>query len=135
MVLKFLFVILGLSVANTIFANDCGFEIGRYAEVGGSEKYTVLEFFSDGKVVLEHENWMPGHYEDRFSERTFGTWSCRDCKVLVQVSGKEYSATLRSVGPNPLDIDTDTLVLHFLDTGMADDVVDGGSFYQEHKLD
>ena len=124
-----------LSVANIAFGGDCELEIGRYEILGGSEYFTTLEFLADGKVVLQHENWMPGHYEDRSTQRTRGTWSCRDSKVSVVFGEKDYSATLQSVGPNPLGIDPAARVLRFADTGKADDVVDGGSFYEEHLLE
>lgn len=125
-----------LLVANSVFGDDCELEIGRYEVLGGSEYFTTLEFLSEGKVILQHENWMPGHYEDRSTQRTAGTWSCGDTKVSVSFGEKQYSATLQSVGPNPLGMDEVARVLRFADTGKTDDVLDGGAFYyKENSLE
>lgn len=133
--MKALLTVVWLVFANNIFADKCELDTGRYEEIGGSETYTALEFFSDGKVILEHENWMPGHYEDRFSQRIVGTWSCRNSEVSIRLGEKEYIGMLGPLGRNPLGIDEDGLVLDFPDTGRVDDLVDGGLFYEEQLFE
>ena len=134
--MKTLLTFIWLVLANNIFAGDCALETGRYyAPIGGSEWHTVLEFLSDGKVILQHENWMPLHYEDRSVQRVIGTWSCRNSEVSILLGEKEYIGILGPVGPNPLGIDEDRLVLRFPDTGKVDDLVDGGLFYEEQLFE
>ncbi len=124
-----------LVLAPNVLAENCKLETGRYVIAGGSEFHTALDFSSDGTVVLEHENWIPGQYQDRRRWTIAGTWSCRNFDVSLLLGKEECSAKLVSVGRNPLGIEEDALVLQFVDTGKVDYLLDGAVFYEEHLLE
>lgn len=134
-VFKLLLTILLAGMSNGSFADDCELENRRYVTVGGSEAHIALNFCSGGKVVLEHETWIPGQYEDRSSRRVVGTWSCKGLEVWIRLGEREYSAMFEPVGPNPLRIDPDAIVLRVADIEGIDDLVDGGTFFKEEQLE
>ena len=133
---KSLLIVLLLGLAHKVLADDCELDLGRYVIAGGSEIHTALTFSSDGTVVLEHENWIPGQYQDRRRWKMVGTWSCRKLDVSFLLGETAYSAILMPAGPNNIfRIDADTLILHVIHAIDVADVVNRRIFYDEGLLE
>lgn len=102
-----------LLLISTTACSNCKNVEGKYSTNGAGESIIYLNLISGNKFTLKHEAWQPGHFENRETINSKGSWSCSNNQLVLTGSNLTHKSEYIAIGENPLNINKSTMIIHF----------------------